>query len=115
MFLHAKDCRFWPPSINQSVALAAIDFSHCRSIRPGELAPTRTFTDIREFKRQLLQDERQIARNLDEQLIVYATGTQVSFADPALVERILEETAMSKYGVPSILHAVIQSETFRNR
>ncbi len=81
----------------------------------GELAPTRTFTDIREFKRQLLQDERQIARNLAEQLIVYATGTPVSFADRALVERILEETAMSKYGVRSILHAVVQSELFRNR
>jgi hypothetical protein len=74
-----------------------------------------SLTDIREFKRQPLLDERQIACNLAEQLIVYATGTQVSFADRALVERILEETAMAQYGLRSILHAVIQSENFQNR
>ena len=74
----------------------------------------RTFADIREFKQRLLPDERQIARNFAEQLIVYATGTPISFADRDGVDGILDNSSQSKYGVWSILHAVIQSELFRN-
>ena len=75
----------------------------------------RTFADIREFKQRLLPDERQIARNFAEQLIVYATGTPISFADSDGVDGILDNSSQSKYGVWSILHAVIQSELFRNQ
>ena len=74
----------------------------------------RTFADIREFKQRLLPDERHIARNFAEQLIVYATGTPISFADRDGVDGILDNSSQSKYGVWSILHAVIQSELFRN-
>ena len=74
----------------------------------------RTFADIREFKQRLLPDERQIARNFAEQLIVYATGTPISFADRDGVDGILDKSSQSKYGVQPILHAVIQSELFRN-
>lgn len=81
----------------------------------GELAADRTFADIREFKHLLLQDERQIARNFAEQLIVYATGTPVSFADRDVIDQILTDTAGKKHGIRSILHAVIQSELFMSK
>jgi hypothetical protein len=81
----------------------------------GELFSGRTFQDIREYKQLLLKDEKQIARNLVEQLLVYATGTPVSFSDRAIVERILADSAESRYGVRSLLHAVIQSELFLHK
>lgn len=57
----------------------------------------------------------EIARNFAEQLIVYTTGTPISFADRDGVDVILDKSSQSKYGVRSILHAVIQSELFRNQ
>src|SRR5262249_48933689 len=40
----------------------------------GTLPDGRTFGDIRALKRLLMNDERQLARNLTRQLVVYATG-----------------------------------------
>ena len=79
----------------------------------SQLADGRAFADIREFKRLLLANEPQVARNFVEQLIVYATGAPVSFADRAVVEGILTNTAGTKHGVKSLLHAVVQSELFK--
>ena len=47
----------------------------------GELLDSRTFADVRDFKRLLLEDEaheRQIALNLIQQLVIYATGAPCS-------------------------------------
>ncbi|HZS03684.1 MAG TPA: DUF1592 domain-containing protein [Blastocatellia bacterium] len=81
----------------------------------GTLADGRRFQDVRELKRLLLSDERQIARNLTGQLIVFATGAPVRFGDRPKVEAILDGTAGSGYGVRSLVHAVIESELFRNK
>ena len=45
----------------------------------GVLPDGRSFADVRELKKMLLTDERQIARNLASQLVVYATGAPVRF------------------------------------
>ncbi len=73
----------------------------------------RRFQDIREFKRLLLEDEDQIARNLVEKLVVYATGAPITFADREEIEQILDQTRDSGHGVRSLIHAVVQSEMFR--
>ncbi|MEX2212617.1 MAG: DUF1592 domain-containing protein [Phycisphaeraceae bacterium] len=73
------------------------------------------FKDIRELKALLLADERQLARNLVRQFTVYATGSAVTFADRAEVERILDRAADKEYGVRSLLHELIQSELFRKK
>jgi hypothetical protein len=73
----------------------------------------RRFQDIRELKKLLLQDERQIARNLAGQLIVFATGAPVRFGDRQKVEAILDRTAVKGYGVKSLVHEIVQSELFR--
>ena len=59
----------------------------------GETADGRPFADIEEFKKLLLADPRAIARNLVGQLVVYATGAPVGFADRAAVEKMLDKTA----------------------
>lgn len=81
----------------------------------GEIPGGRAFRDVREFKRELLKDERQIARNLVQQLTVYATGAPVGFADRADVESILKSTETDGWRLADLIHALVQSKLFRNK
>ncbi len=81
----------------------------------GELPDGRAFKDIRELKKLLVQDEALIARNLVRQLTIFATGAPVQFCDREAVEKILDTEKGSQYGVRSIVHAIVQSDLFRNR
>ncbi|HRI16675.1 MAG TPA: DUF1588 domain-containing protein, partial [Verrucomicrobiota bacterium] len=81
----------------------------------GELRDGRKFNDIRDFKRLLLAEEKQIARNLARQLTVYATGAPIRFSDRADIEQMLEQTSSSRWGIRSLVHAVVQSRQFREK
>jgi len=81
----------------------------------GELPDGRKFADVRELKRLLLQDERQIARNLVRQLVTYSTGAPPRFADRPKVEAILDAAAPEHYGVRALIQGVVTSELFRNK
>jgi hypothetical protein len=81
----------------------------------GKLPDGRTFSDIRSFKKLLLEDERQIARNLARQLLVYATGAPIRFGDRAEVERILQDAAPRHYGVRTLVHEVVESSLFLHK
>ena len=78
----------------------------------GETPKGEPFDDILQFKKLLLQDEEAIARNLTEQLLVYATGSPVEFADREDVSAILEKSRASKYGVRTLIHEIVQSPLF---
>jgi hypothetical protein len=78
----------------------------------GELWDGRKFSDVRDFKRLLLDDETAIARNLARQFVVYATGAPVRFSDRAAIEKILQRASARGYGVKSLLHEVVQSDLF---
>jgi hypothetical protein len=94
----------------------AFAFRHGQPVdAAGQLAGGATFSDVRELKRLLLKDERQIARNLVRQLTVYATGTPPGFAGRAEVERILDAAAGGRYGVRTLIHQLIQSDLFRSK
>jgi len=76
------------------------------------LADDRSFRDIMDFKRLLLEDERKIARNVLEKLVVYATGAEISFADRVELDRILDRTKSTQYGFRSLIHELVQSPMF---
>ncbi|MDB2526530.1 DUF1592 domain-containing protein [Mariniblastus sp.] len=78
----------------------------------GKTPNGEKFEDILEFKKLLLQDEEAIARNLTEQLLVYATGAPIGFADRQEVLAILEKSRSSQFGVRSLIHEMIQSPLF---
>ncbi len=91
-------------------------FHYALPVEPdGQLADGRAFDDVRDFKALLLADEDIIARNLVQQLVTYATGAPVRFGDRPAVEEILRKTRAHGFGVRSIIHEVIQSETFLNK
>ena len=79
----------------------------------GVLPDGRKFNDIRGLKNLLLADQRQIARNLVGQLVVYSTGAPVRFGDRPQVEAILDRAAKSNYGVRSLIQELVQSELFQ--
>ncbi|HQR31427.1 MAG TPA: DUF1588 domain-containing protein [Blastocatellia bacterium] len=81
----------------------------------GSLPDGQKFQDVRELKKLLLKDERQIVRNLTNQLIVFATGANVQFSDRPKVEAILDRAASKGYGVKTLLQLLIESDLFRNK
>ncbi len=81
----------------------------------GQLPDGRKFRDIRELKQLLLDNEKQVARNLARQLTTYATGAAVRFADRAAIEQVLQHASAKEFGVRSLIHEVVQSELFRNK
>ncbi|MEJ7593755.1 MAG: DUF1592 domain-containing protein, partial [Planctomycetaceae bacterium] len=81
----------------------------------GEMASGRAFADIEQFKKLLLDDERQLARNFVGQLLTYATGTPASYADRGAVEQILDRAKPANYGLSTLLHELVQSPLFRNK
>ena len=58
----------------------------------GELPDGRKFHDVRELKQLLVNEDEQLARNLLQQLIIYATGAPMQFSDRAEVAKILAHT-----------------------
>ena len=81
----------------------------------GNLPDGQAFSDVRALKRLLSHDEHTLALNLAKQLVVYATGAPIRFSDRARLEALVAKTQPTHYGVRSLLHAVVQSEIFRQK
>jgi len=81
----------------------------------GVLPDGRAFGNIRDFKRLLLADEAQLARNLVRQFAIYATGAPISFSDRAIIEQILQRSRSRQYGVRTLVHELVQSPLFLNK
>jgi hypothetical protein len=81
----------------------------------GVTAEGEKFPGIRGYKQVLLKHTEQVARQLTEQLIVYATGGEIQFADREEISRIINETRADGYPVRSIIHQVVQSAIMRNK
>ncbi len=81
----------------------------------GEMPDGRAFENIVEFKKLLLADPRSIARNMVGQLVTYATGSPIEFADRPAFEKVLDQTAANQYGMRSLIHEIVQSSLFQTK
>ena len=91
-------------------------FHHALPVDPsGRLVDGRPFQEVREFKKLILKDEAQIARNLARQLTVFSTGAPVRFSDREHIEEIVRSTKAQDYGLRGIIHGIVQSDLFRNK
>lgn len=81
----------------------------------GETADGRKFEDIDQYKKLLLEDREQLARNLTEKLLVYATGSEIQFADREVVEQIVATLKRRNYGFRTLVHEVVQSRVFLHK
>lgn len=78
----------------------------------GVTAQGREFKNIDDYQALLLEDKEQIARNLARQLLIYATGAEVQFADREVVQSIAARTRERNHGLRSLVHEVVQSPAF---
>ena len=82
----------------------------------GTLPGGAAFQNVREFKKLLVErEEHTVARNLVRQLLIYATGAPAGFAGRQSVDRILQESRRSAYGVRSLVRGIVQSELFQHK
>ena len=75
----------------------------------------QTFSDITDYKALLLRDSERIIYSLAAKLLVYATGARVHFADQEEVARLVAEARTSKYGLRSLIQAIVESRPFLNK
>ncbi|WP_197442877.1 DUF1592 domain-containing protein [Lignipirellula cremea] len=81
----------------------------------GQTNDDRSFSGIREYKQLLLADPEPIARNLAAKLATFATGQKTSPADAKAMEEIVAVTKPQNYGLKTLIHALVQSDLFRNK
>jgi hypothetical protein len=81
----------------------------------GELPDGRAYRDVKEFKALVIKDEAPLAGNLAKQLVTFATGAPVRFAERPEIDRILQRAAPSHYGVRTLIHEVVQSKLFQTK
>jgi mono/diheme cytochrome c family protein len=81
----------------------------------GKTPDGRAFRDIDEYKKLLLADKDQLACNLAEKLLVYATGADIQFSDREVVEQLVAKCRAKKYGFRTLVHEVVQNRVFLNK
>jgi hypothetical protein len=74
-----------------------------------------SFAGIQDYKKLLLKQEDKIVRHFVSQLVSYATGGEIQFADRDELSQILDRTKDDGYPVRSIIHAIVQSNLFRSK
>ena len=74
------------------------------------------FAGFAEYRSLMLRnDTEQVARHLVSQLLTFATGAQIEFADRDAVEGIVARGRADGYPIRTMLHEAVQSDLFRRR
>ena len=81
----------------------------------GELGEGKSFSDIHEFRKLLLQDLDGIARNVIEKLVIYSTGSEIGFADRLDLIKLVTQARKNNYGFKSIIKDLIKSRIFQRK
>jgi hypothetical protein len=85
-------------------------------VEVGGVTPDgKEFKNIDDYKKILLADKDQIARNLTQNLLVYATGAEIQYADREVVEGIVATLRERNYGFRTLIHEVVQSRVFLHK
>lgn len=79
----------------------------------GEWEDGTPFGGIHDLRKLFAGEDRRLARNFVNRLIVYATGAPVSFSDRDEVERLLDEAEKTGYGTRSLILGVAGSALFK--
>jgi cytochrome c553 len=81
----------------------------------GQTPDGRSFHDIEDYKKILLENKDQLARSLTQKLLIYATGADIQFADREVVEQIVSDLRGKNFGLRTLVHDVVQSRVFLNK
>lgn len=81
----------------------------------GQLLSGEKFDDIRGFKRLLLERKSEFSHCLTEKLLTYGLGREMGFSDRAAMDEIVRTADKAGGGLRTLLHSIVQSETFATR
>lgn len=81
----------------------------------GKLKGGGAFNDIGDLRALLVKDEVGLARSLARQFLIYGTGANVSFLDREALDAVVATVKPEKYGVRSLLLAVIIGDLFQSK
>ena len=70
------------------------------------------FDDIHSFKALLEKEDRQIAKNILNRLLIHATGASATFSDRGVIERLLDANAPDGYGFQSLILSLLETPMF---
>ena len=80
----------------------------------GEVVGGDSFKDVEEFKAILMKDHEHIRKHFLKNLITFATGSGIQFADRYELNRIVKESSKND-GLKTLIHLVTQSRLFRHK
>jgi len=79
----------------------------------GKLPRGGKFRDVDGLKRQLLREEKHLARGMVESLLSYGLGRQIEFSDSDAVDRIHANLEDGKYSMRSMIQEIVASDLFK--
>jgi hypothetical protein len=96
--------------------MIGIAFKLGPTVVPSGITPEgQPFTDIAAYQKLLAGRPDRLAKNIAQQLAVYATGRPISFADRDEIAAIVERSGQRGGGLRTLLHELIQSSLFQTR
>jgi hypothetical protein len=75
----------------------------------------RPFDDIHGFRKHIIADADQLARNVVQHVVTYGTGAPVGYADREAVDRVVAESKAKNFGLASLVEATVTSPLFLNK
>jgi hypothetical protein len=81
----------------------------------GTLPNGDTFANFFELRDQIAKQEQNFARGFSESLIEYGLGRPYGFSDRTLADKILAEAGTQGNQISAFIHALVQSEAFRQK
>ena len=78
----------------------------------GNLASGEKFTDIRGFKKLLVERKDDFARCLTEKLLTYATGREMGFSDREAIAAIVKQADAKGSGLTTLIREIVASDLF---
>ena len=79
----------------------------------GKTPDGRIFSGINELRQFIAQNPAQLAKGVARHLVTYATGEPVGPIDEPAIEAIVHAAAKDRYGLRSIVYAVVESDVFQ--
>ena len=81
----------------------------------GKFADGREFADIRQFKEIIAGDTHRLLHNLARQMLIYATGRDIAFADRSELDAIVARAEKQGAGIRTLMIELAQSSLFQTR
>lgn len=78
----------------------------------GQFADGRQFSGIRDYRRMLLDQRRQLVRNVVQRVLEFSTSAKVQFADRAILSEMVDRLEADGSGFRSVIHEVVNSRPF---